>query len=449
MIRRGVVASIDAFARVLLVLTMTCALSGRVGSARAEPLSLADAVRRATGEAAPVRIAQLTVQEHEAKARSARSALLPSLTAAASQSERTYNINSFGIPFPGLGIGPRIGPVPTFDARVRASQTIADVSAWRHLASVRAGSEATRADARTSIQDAAEDAALRYSAAERALATLDARRLDLELATELDSVARVQLAAGTAANIDLLRAGTQRAAARGEWLVAQDAFERARIDLSRALGGEVGARFELTDSLGKAIASDAPEARDQALTLALARRSELQGEQARLLEARVEKSAIASERIPRLDAAADYGANGLHLDDAIATRQVAVELTWPFFDGSRREARLEEQAATIQKSEVKKRDLTERVAAEVAIAVLDLESGREQVRIADERLGLALQQLSEARTRFQSGVASNLEVIDAQSAVNRARDAEIAARAAAATASIHLARATGVAQTLR
>jgi outer membrane protein TolC len=46
-------------------------------------------------------------------------------------------------------------------------------------------------------------------------------------------------------------------------------------------------------------------------------------------------------------------------------------------------------------------------------------------------------------------VAGNIEIIDAQSALVRARDAEIAARSASAAARIHLARATGVAETMR
>src|SRR5205085_5206597 len=138
----------------------------------------------------------------------------------------------------------------------------------------------------------------------------------------------------------------------------------------------------------------------------------------------------------RLDAAADYGASGLHIDDAIATRQVAVQLTWPVFDGARREARLAEQTTTLRRAEVRERDVRQQIAADVAAALLDLESGREQEGVATERTRLALQQLDEARVRFQNGAAGNLEVIDAQSAVVRARDASIAARTATAIAMI-------------
>ena len=119
------------------------------------------------------------------------------------------------------------------------------------------------------------------------------------------------------------------------------------------------------------------------------------------------------------------------------------------FDGAGREARMRQKDAVMHESEERTRDLAQQVSAEVQAALIDVDSGREQEAIARERVGLALQQLEEARIRFRSGVASNIDLIEAQSALVRARDAEIGARAATATARIHLARAAGVAESLR
>ena len=57
-------------------------------------------------------------------------------------------------------------------------------------------------------------------------------------------------------------------------------------------------------------------------------------------------------------------------------------------------------------------------------------------------------EVSEARQRFRAGVAGNIEVINAQSSLLRARDADIDARFAAVTARIALARSVGSARTL-
>jgi outer membrane protein TolC len=84
----------------------------------------------------------------------------------------------------------------------------------------------------------------------------------------------------------------------------------------------------------------------------------------------------------------------------------------------------------------------------VQSAVLGLASGRERLVIAEERLGLALRELFEARDRFVNGVAGNIEIITAQASLVRARDAEIEARFAVASARVALAGAAGVAQSL-
>ena len=81
-------------------------------------------------------------------------------------------------------------------------------------------------------------------------------------------------------------------------------------------------------------------------------------------------------------------------------------------------------------------------------ALLDLASAQAQQAIAAERLRLAADEMAQARERFAAGVAGNIEVINAQASLLRARDTDIDARFAAATARVALARAAGLARTL-
>jgi outer membrane protein len=97
---------------------------------------------------------------------------------------------------------------------------------------------------------------------------------------------------------------------------------------------------------------------------------------------------------------------------------------------------------------VREGDLRRQIAAEVDAALLDLGSAEAQQVVAREQLRLAESELSQARERFKAGVAGNIDVITAQTGLVRARDTEIDARFAAATARISLARAAGVARTL-
>jgi outer membrane protein TolC len=277
-----------------------------------------------------------------------------------------------------------------------------------------------------------------------------ARASDLELARALVELAREQVSAGTGVALDLTRTRTQEATARGALLVARHQAERATLDLVRALGLDPALRLEAADTLGVSLgASEAPEAADAAVPLALAKRPELSAERARLARARSDRGAITAERLPRLDVAADYGLSGEHSSDAIATRAFMVQATLPLFDGLRREQRAAEQDAAAREAEVRANDLARQVASEVRAAEIELASGQEQESVALERVGLAEEELGQARERFAGGVAGSIDLIEAQTSLLHARDAVIDARTEVATARVALARAAGVARTLR
>jgi outer membrane protein len=416
-------------------------------------LTLAQAVGLATGNTAPVEVADLKLREAAERRTQARAALLPSLGGSASIDNRTFNLKALGFSFPKIPGTPAfpdlIGPVDAVDARVRATQALFDWSSWVRVRAATVGVGVSGAERDLAAESAAQAASLAYLRALRAAALADARRQDLALADQLRGLAVEQRRAGASAAIDVTRAETQLAAARGDLLLATNVAERARIDLARALGLGAGARPELADSLGADLGgSAAPEEADAVQRLALERRPELRVERLKLRRARAESAAIGAERLPRIEVAGNYGLSGEHWPDALATREVSVAATMPIFDGLRRESRIGEQRAVIAESEVRERDLALQVEADVAAARLDLASGRDQQTVAAERVRLAEDELAQARERFASGVAGNIEVIEAQASLLRARDAEIEARYAVAAARINLARAAGVCQSI-
>jgi len=73
----------------------------------------------------------------------------------------------------------------------------------------------------------------------------------------------------------------------------------------------------------------------------------------------------------------------------------------------------------------------------------------EQVRAADDGVNLALRELEMARDRFSAGVADNLEVINAQTSLADARDAQVMALAQYNAARLNLAAALGRAESFR
>ncbi|HVM43142.1 MAG TPA: TolC family protein, partial [Gemmatimonadales bacterium] len=290
---------------------------------------------------------------------------------------------------------------------------------------------------------------LAYLRAVRAAALLSAREADEETATELLSLAEAQLQAGVSPPLDVTRARTQLVAAHGATLVARNQRQKADIDLALALGEDPSTTFALADTLtGDLGGSSAPPDTAAALALALERRPDLASEVATGERARAEGRSIASELLPRVDFAADYGANGKTVGSTLNTRDIALVVSVPVLDGFRREARSDEQHAALQESHVRESDLRRQIAAQVRAALLDLGSGIELHAVAAQRLSLAVEELDEARERFASGVAGNIDVINAQSTLNLARDAEIDSRFITASARVGLAYAAGVAETV-
>lgn len=444
----------SALARAAPAITVTLLLlAARAANAQGRVLHFGEAVTAATQGTPVVSLATLRLDEARARAGEARGALLPGLSGSAAQSNRTFNLKSFGITFPAppgtTGLGDLQGPVDLVDARLKVTQTVLDVPSVLRVRGAGQATRAASADRDAAEEQAAQVAALAYLRAARAQAVAEARASDAAIAAELVSLADLQRRAGTAPAIDLTRARTELAAARGDEVVARHGADRARIDLARALGIDPGAPLVIADSLSDRLGeSVVPAESASAIRFALERRPELAAERLRLERAHTERAAISAERWPRLDAEADWGVSGEAWADAFPTRAYGVALAMPLFDGGRRESRIAEQRSMARESEIRTHDLRDEISAEMSTALLDLASGREQLGIANERLTLAEAELDQARERFVNGVANNLEIIDAQVALVRARDASIEARFAIAGSRVTVARAAGVARSL-
>ena len=430
------------------------------GKARAQgqpgrvPLSLAQAVQQAAARAPAVQEAGYQVDQSAAQAGQTRSELLPSLSATGAWFNHSVTLASTGFqtvlpPGGGLSFPSLIGPYSNLDARLRVTQSLVDLSGWERWRAARIGTEGSRAERDATIQGAAVTAALAYLQAVQSASLLAARRQDAELAAELQSLAESQLAAGVSTPLDLTRSKTQAAEARSELLVAENARRKADITLALALGQDPATRYALTDTLSGDLGTSAASAdTTAALDLALRNRPDLAAVVAQGDRARAERRAIATERLPRLDFAADFGPNGSTLGSTINTRDLALEVTVPLLNGFRREAQSAEQTAVERASDVRAADLRRHIAAQVRAALLDLASGAQEHDVAVQRLALAEEELSQARARFESGVTGNIDVINAQVTLNQARDAEINTRFATAAARVQLAYAAGAAVTI-
>ncbi|HUK63796.1 MAG TPA: TolC family protein, partial [Dongiaceae bacterium] len=268
--------------RVVATLLGACMVIAMTESAHAdgEALGFAAAVAAAVRQAPATRIAQLKTREAEAEVDQARGLLLPSLTGAASQINRTFNLRTSGFSFPEIPGSPtvsdEIGPYTVVDARLVVRQPLLDASSWYHVSAARAGVASATANGDAEAEQAAQVAALAYLRAARARAVEDARAADVQIAADLLALAQWRLHAGTSPAIDTTRARTELVSAQGALLLARHFADRARIDVARALGADPTHPPPLADTLSTLLgASDVPADSAAAAAFALAHRPEL------------------------------------------------------------------------------------------------------------------------------------------------------------------------------
>ena len=116
------------------------------------------------------------------------------------------------------------------------------------------------------------------------------------------------------------------------------------------------------------------------------------------------------------------------------------------FDGGRRDYRRAEALSQTRQERARTRDLREQIELEVRLALDSLASARDQVQVAQEGLTLSQDELASARRRYSAGVSTSVEITDAQTRLERARDNYVAALYAWNLARVDLAQAQGVIQ---
>ncbi|HEV7390209.1 MAG TPA: TolC family protein, partial [Burkholderiales bacterium] len=415
------------------------------------PLTIGDAARLAARQSAVAQGARLRAEEADARVRERRADLLPNVSSYVQEAGRTFNTSTLGIDFPTQpGVPPLFdpqgqveGPVNTLDVRGRVQQNIVDFGALGRVRSAKAAARSSDAEADAVAEQAATTATSAYVRAMRADAELRSRQADTLLATDLLSIARSQLQAGTGVGLDVTRAQAQLAATRASLIAARNARDHAHLDLLRSLSLPVGTPIDLADSLSTSETDQVPADEAALVAQAIRTRPDIVAEEQRVRAAQLGLSAIRAERLPTLGLVADDGVIGKNGAKLLNTYTWGLQVSLPMFDGFRREARVQEQRSVVREAEIRQRDLELQAAADVRGALIDLSGAREQLDAARERLRLAEQELSQARERFNAGVAGNADVVNASLALTASRTLVNDAMTAYELARVSLARATG------
>ncbi len=352
---------------------------------------------------ARVQIAEKVIRQAEAQSAQARAGLLPHVDASVGQQNRTINLDAMGIridvPVPGFTRPTLVGPFDTFDARATLSQSILDLSSIRRYQASRAGIRAAEA-VREDVEDhIIADVARAYLVALRAEANLTTARANVELAEELGRLAEHQKEVGTGTGIEVTRAQVQLAHEQQQLLVAENERRDAHLRLLRVMGLDLDVEVQLADHM-----DDTPEPAstvEQALVVALQSRADYRAQQQQVENTRLGYSAARMERLPSIVGFADYGTIGSSINNTLPTRTFGFSVRLPVFDGGRLDARRAESRSRLEQEQIRLGDLRDQIELEIRLALNALESAQEQVRVAEQGLTLAEQELAQAQRRYR------------------------------------------------
>ena len=404
------------------------------------PLSVKDAVDHALRNNLG-----LLVQEEAAAAAGgahwrALEDLLPNVAGTLGTRRAVINLEAYGFP----GDPSIVGPFNVFDARVFLSQPVIDLSALNSARAATLNEQAAKYGIRTARDLVVLVAVNLYLETVAAASRVDTTHAQMATAEALLKQAQDLKASGLVAGIDVLRAQVQLQTQRQRAIAAENEHEKAKLTLARAIGLPVAQPVVLTDRIPYA-ALPIP-ALEQVLAKAYETRTDYLAAKSRVEAAQAARKAASESLLPSLHVDADYGAIGQTVTSAHRTYTVAATVRVPVFEAGRATARRIETASALRQREAEFADFHGRIEFEVRTALLDLRSADQQVQAAQTNTQLAGEQLTQARDRFAAGVASNLEVTQAQEAVAAASETYIAALYSHNLAKASLARALGIAE---
>ena len=365
-------------------------------------------------------IAQASEQIRAASARvtQQQSPLYPQVEAEASYT-RLGPVSS--IIFPGLGEF-ELFPPDNYDAHVGLGYTLFDF-----------GKRGAAIDAARSFEQSAEDnvALVKSAVAFQTIRTfysvlflrqsIQVKNDQIDALEKHLQVAEQKLQSGSATDFDVLTTQVRVAAAQSQRIDLTNAEEKAEILLARLMGFPPGTALRLGGDISP---GEGGLQADSLVARALSRSPEIKLAVDAVNTARLQKNVASLGDMPSLNVGLSYGLKNAFFPDPNVLRGnfvAGVEVHVPVFNGHLTGAREEEAEALLRASEARRRDQEQSVNAEVRQALSDLSANLNKLRTAEVQVDHASHAVARADVQYQSGVITNLDLLDAETALAEAR----------------------------
>lgn len=307
-----------------------------------------------------------------------------------------------------------------FATRLELTQPLFDSDLWYNKRRAEYGARASRAESRFAEEMVAFEAFRAYLQVQRAIAARAWAESSYAQATEVLRMARERQDSGVGLKADTLRAEVQVLQADRKKLTVENDLLLARQQLAVAIGSpevEIGIDGPIPLQRFESV-----EEEDDSL------RGDLQALAYRVDEAELAQKQSRAAYLPKAGLTADYS---WHDEDPFGNQNkswtVQANLTWELFDGSRKA--LGRQRAEAVKRATEARRLERERQVRLAVSEADLRAGEALRHL--ETAKLAVRQAEESyrllRDRYQAGLSTLAEVLDAQRDLEQARFQEVMA----------------------
>ena len=248
--------------------------------------------------------------------------------------------------------------------------------------------------------------------------------------------------AGTAANLDELRAKVQLQTQQQALIAAQNAEDKDQILLKREIGIDPGQKIVLTDPAPYSDLADQTPAEVRAI--AYKSRQDYQNLQNQLVELRAIHSAYKAQRLPNMSFSGNYGVDKVNGSPSHGVFSAIGTLNIPIFREADIRGSSDAAAAQVASVNAQLEDLRAKIDQQVRSTLLDVSAARKLVDVAKSNVDLATQALNDETDRVNAGVDDTLPLVTAQASLASAQTNYVESLYQYNVAKLALARAAGV-----
>lgn len=329
---------------------------------------------------------------------------------------------------PGGGGGGRnvgIQPNNLYDGHLQVRQTLYDFGRTRaRVDQAKAGRTAAKRQVDTERSDIAFEAVRAFYTTLLADARTDVQQRQIEQLERTLDVVRRRQEAGVATEFEIQSTLARLSEARSQLTRLQSQRRNQEAELRRLLGRTARDSLMLSGALDSLAAALSPVDAIALADSALLGHPSVQVAEARVQAARRQVRVTDKSDAPTLSLTGQGGVKNGYPDDLGEPRlneSVGLSLQVPLFEGFAPERREDEAEAEVQAAEARLTDVRRQVETRVEQAASDLRASQDQLEATKTRLNQARAAARLARTRYEAGTITNLELLEAETELRRAR----------------------------